>query len=41
MGSADVIIPDGIGIILASKVLGTPLKKGKVAGVEIAEALLR
>ena len=41
MGSADVIIPDGIGIILASKVLGTPLRKGKVAGVEIAEALLR
>lgn len=41
MGSADVIIPDGVGVILASRLLGTPLKKGKVAGVEIAEGLLR
>lgn len=41
MGSADVIIPDGVGVILASKILGTPLVKGKVAGVEIAEGLLR
>ena len=31
--SADVILPDGEGVVLASKKLGTPLKE-KVAGVE-------
>jgi len=39
INSADLIIPDGAGIILASKILGTPLKKGKVAGVELAERI--
>ena len=37
INSADLIIPDGSGVILASKLLGTPLKKGKVAGVELSE----
>jgi N-acetylglucosaminyldiphosphoundecaprenol N-acetyl-beta-D-mannosaminyltransferase len=36
---ADLTIPDGAGIVLASKILKTPLKQ-KVAGVELAEALL-
>lgn len=39
MGAADLIIPDGIGVVYASKILGTPLKE-KVAGVEIAEKIL-
>lgn len=30
-----------MGIILASKILGTPLIKGKVAGVEVADGILR
>ncbi len=37
INSADLIIPDGSGVILASKILGKPLRKGKVAGVELAE----
>ena len=37
INSADLTIPDGSGVVLASKILGTPLSKGKVAGVELAE----
>lgn len=40
VNSADLIIPDGSGVVLASKILGTPLTKGKVAGVELAERTL-
>ena len=35
---ADVILPDGIGIVKAAKILGTPLKE-KVPGVEFGEKL--
>lgn len=35
---ADVTLPDGIGVVKAASILGTPLKE-KVAGVEIGEAL--
>ena len=40
INSAELIIPDGSGVILASKILGTPLSKGKVAGIELAERTL-
>lgn len=36
IGSADLLIPDGIGVIKAAKILGTPLKE-KVAGVVVGE----
>lgn len=36
---ADYVIPDGIGVVLASRKLGTPLKE-KVAGVELAAHLI-
>ena len=36
---ADVILPDGVGVIKASKILGTPLKS-PVPGVEVGEALV-
>ena len=36
---AALVIPDGIGVIYASRILGNPLK-GKVAGVDFASALL-
>lgn len=39
INSADLIIPDGIGVVYAAKILGTPLKE-KVAGVEIAERII-
>ena len=35
---ADIILPDGAGIIMASEILGTPLKE-KVAGVEFGVEL--
>lgn len=38
--SADVILPDGIGVLKASAILNTPLKE-KVAGVEVGEALFK
>lgn len=40
INSADLIIPDGSGVILASKILKRPLTKGKVAGVDLAERTL-
>lgn len=36
---ADLTIPDGIGVVYASRILGTPLKQ-KVAGFDLAGALL-
>ncbi|CEG29082.1 WecB/TagA/CpsF family glycosyltransferase [Bacillus sp. B-jedd] len=36
---ADVVVPDGAGIVLASKLLGTPLKE-RVAGFDISIRLL-
>lgn len=41
INSADLIIPDGAGVILASKILKKPLVKGKVAGIELCENLAR
>ena len=41
INSADLIIPDGAGVVKASKVLGRPLEKGKVAGCELCEHLCR
>lgn len=39
INSASLIIPDGIGVVYASKILGRPLSQ-KVAGCELAEKLL-
>ena len=39
LNSADLMLPDGAGVVLASKILKTPLKE-KVAGVEFADRLL-
>lgn len=37
--SANIVIPDGIGIIIASKMLGTPLKE-RIAGFDFMQKLL-
>ncbi|MBQ5389642.1 MAG: WecB/TagA/CpsF family glycosyltransferase [Clostridia bacterium] len=37
--SGDMVVADGAGVVKAAKILGTPLK-GKVAGVELGEAML-
>jgi N-acetylglucosaminyldiphosphoundecaprenol N-acetyl-beta-D-mannosaminyltransferase len=39
INSAQLIIPDGIGVVYASKILKTPLK-GRVAGVDTAEKVV-
>ena len=39
INSADLVIPDGIGVVYAAKILGTPLKQ-KVPGCEGAEKLM-
>ena len=36
---ADLVLPDGAGVVLGAKILKTPLK-GKVAGVDFADQLL-
>lgn len=36
---ADLVIPDGIGVVKAAKILGTPLKE-RLPGIEIGEAIL-
>lgn len=40
ISEADILLPDGIGVIKASKILKTPLKE-KVAGVEVGEELFK
>lgn len=39
LNQADLTIPDGIGVIYAAKLLGTPLKS-KVPGIEFAQRLM-
>ena len=41
INGGDIIIPDGAGVILASKILKTPLVKGRVAGIELGENLFK
>ncbi len=40
VNSADLVVPDGAGVVLASKILGKKLKQ-KVAGVELGESAIR
>ncbi|MGE5673920.1 MAG: WecB/TagA/CpsF family glycosyltransferase [Mycobacterium leprae] len=39
INGADLVIPDGIGVVLAARILGNPVP-GKVAGVELTNNLL-
>ncbi len=39
LNGADLVLPDGAGVVLGSKILGTPLQQ-KVAGVDFADNLL-
>lgn len=36
---ADLVLPDGAGVVLGAKILGTPLKQ-KVAGIDFAGGLM-
>lgn len=39
LNGASLVLPDGAGVVLGAKILGTPLKE-KVAGVEFADGVL-
>ncbi len=39
LSEADLVLPDGIGVIYAARILGRPLK-GRVTGVDFASALM-
>lgn len=40
VNGADIVIPDGIGVVKAAKILGTPLRE-RLPGIEIAAEILR
>ena len=40
LNSADILLPDGVGLLLAAKILGKPLR-GRVAGADLVEELLK
>lgn len=39
IGSADIIIPDGVGLVYASRIIGRPLKE-RVTGVDFLETII-
>ncbi|MGI5962085.1 MAG: WecB/TagA/CpsF family glycosyltransferase [Lawsonibacter sp.] len=39
LNEADLVLPDGIGVVYSAKILGTPLKE-RVPGIEFAEDML-
>ena len=39
INNAELVLPDGIGIMLGAHILGTPLKCGRVPGIDFASAL--
>ena len=39
VNGADLVLPDGIGVIYGAKILGTPLK-GRVTGIGFAQGLM-
>ena len=39
LNGADLVLPDGIGVVYSAKIQGTPLK-GRVPGIEFAEDML-
>jgi len=41
VNDAALVLPDGIGIVIAARILGTPLNGGRVPGIDFSAALLR
>jgi len=40
LNGAGLVLPDGIGIVYGAKILGTPLRGGRLAGIDFSSALL-
>jgi len=41
VNGAGLVLPDGIGIIIAARILGTPLRSGRVPGIDFITILLQ
>ena len=41
INAAELIVPDGIGVVKAGRILGTPFPGGRVAGYDLGRELLR
>ena len=41
VNSAGMVLPDGIGIIIGARILGTPLKGGRIPGIDFITRLFR
>jgi len=39
VNNAGLVLPDGIGIIIAARILGTPLNSGRVPGIDFASGI--
>jgi len=39
LGGAELVLPDGIGIVIGARILGTPLHCGRVAGIDFISGL--
>ena len=40
LDGAEIVLPDGVGITIAARILGTPLPGGRVPGIDFVSALL-
>jgi len=41
VNGAGLVLPDGIGIVMAARILGTPLPGGRVTGIDFSSGLFR
>ena len=39
VNNAGLVLPDGIGIVVAARILGTPLRSGRVPGIDFASGI--
>ena len=39
LNGAGMVLPDGVGVILGARILGTPLRGGRIPGIDFATAL--
>ena len=39
LNAAGMVLPDGVGIVIGARILGTPLRSGRVPGIDFADSL--
>ena len=40
INGAGMVLPDGVGITLGARILGTPLRRGRIPGIDFASAMI-